>query len=399
MAENPHILIVDDTPSAIDLLVLTLQGEYQFTIATNGTDALELLQNGFKPELILLDIMMPDLDGYEVCRHLKQNPATQSIPIIFLTGTREPHAESAGLALGAIDYIHKPFNPEIIKQRVHNHIERECLRRQLQEQHDILEEQVELRTEALRLAKEAAESASQVKSMILGNLSHELRTPIIAVTGLHQMAKRLSSDPKLLRYIDKAESATQHLLTIVENLITLSELDQNQLTLTIEPFELQDVVLQCQKMGIKAAQEKQLTFQIISTDLPSNPLLGDAKYLQLVLHELITNAIKFSHQGTITLNIQHEWQNKDHIDLRFEVKDQGIGIPPQEQATLFFPFHQLDRSMTRQYGGNGIGLALCSQLIEHMEGKIGVQSQPGEGSLFWFTVTLKTAGSQPQTDG
>ncbi len=385
----PHILIVDDSPSAIDLLVSTLQGDYQFTIATHGRDALELLRSDFKPELILLDIMMPDMDGYEVCRHIKQNPATEQIPIIFLTATKDIKAESSGLALGAVDYIHKPFNPEIIKQRIHNHIERECLRRELQEQYATLEEQVKLRTESLRLAKEAAESASQFKSMVLRNLSHELRTPINAITGMNYLAKRYAKDPKLLRYIEKSETAAQNLLIIVDNLITLAELDQNRFTLSIAPFKVEDVILNCRKVATQSAQEKQLNFQVAITDLPSEWLIGDAKHLQLILHELIANAIKFSHEGLITLRVTHETLNTETVRLLFEVEDQGIGIAPEKQFQLFHPFHQLDASHTREYGGNGIGLALCAQLIEHMNGEIGVKSELGHGSLFWFSLPLQ----------
>jgi signal transduction histidine kinase len=391
---DAEILIIDDTPSAIDYLASLLEADYRLSIATNGPDALQLLRGGYLPNLVLLDLMMPDMDGYEVYQNIRQIPACKDVPIIFLTAAHDSEAEKKGLALGAVDYINKPFVPEVVLHRIHNQIEREYLRRELQNQRDTLEEQVVQRTSALRVAKEAAESACKVRSMILANLSHELRTPIHAITSVSQLLRRFVNEEKPIDDLNKIDMVTKRLLTIVDNLLTLAELDQDRFSLSQEPFELGVLLLQCQKWAKSQTQAKNLKFKTELDHFPYYRLIGDYERLQLILQELLTNAIKFSKTGTITFKAECLEASAEKQTLRFEVQDEGIGISMSDRHKLFIPFQQLDGSMTREYGGNGIGLALCQELIDQMGGRMGMDDNEPNGCVFWFSVTLPVVATE-----
>ncbi len=385
---NAEILIIDDTPSAIDYLASLLESEYNMTIATNGPNALQLLQGNYVPHLILLDLMMPEMDGYQVYEAIRQIPACQNVPIIFLTATHDSEAEKKGLRLGAVDYINKPFVPEVIHQRIRNQIEREHLRQELQKQRDTLEEQVALRTAALIIAKEAAESACQVRTMILANLSHELRTPIHAISSVIYLLRRYVKEAKPVDYLNKMEDASQRLLKIVDNLLTLAQLDQGRFELNFEPFLLDDLLQKCQKRAQSQAELKGLQFKVEYDDFSQLCLRGDIQRLELILQELLTNAVKFSKTGTVMLKVKSQPLPNEEQMLRFEVHDEGIGITNADLNKLFMPFQQMDGSMTREYGGNGIGLALCRELVKSMDGRIGMDHNEPNGCIFWFSVTL-----------
>lgn len=343
---------------------------------------------------------MPEMDGYTLCQRLKSNAVTQHIPVIFLTAAKEEDSECSGLSLGAIDYIYKPFNARIVKQRIKNHIEREKLRHQLQQERDNLEEQVKLRTQSLQIAKETAEQASQVKTMILGNLSHELHTPMNAIIGFTSLAKNLATHPKQANYLQKVDIAAQRLLTILENLLTLAKLEQGPLALNMTVFNLYELIqISLKKIG-RDAETKGLK---ILLDMPEEEkklaLIGDSVRLEQIVYELLSNAVKFSKQGTITIKAKQtplEDNPNNMISVHVEVQDEGIGIDPKDSLKLFRSFEQIDGSFTREYGGNGIGLCLCAQLIDRMNGQINGKS-PGknQGSLFCFSVPLEFVPHQP----
>ncbi len=394
---KPEIFIIDDMPGEIDLLIGQLENDYRIKVATQASQALEYLKSPRLPNLILLDVIMPDMDGYTLCKMLKHDPHTRDIPIVFLTAATEENAECSGLSLGVVDYIYKPFNARIVKQRIKNHIERESLRRQLIQERDHLEEQVKLRTQSLQIAKETAELASQVKTMILGNLSHELRTPMNAIMGFVSLAKNLAVNPKQENYLQKTEIASRRLLTILENLLTLARLEQGRFSLNQTIFNLYELIQNCLKKIYPDAEMKGLK---ILLDMPdeekSLALIGDSARLEQVIYELLSNAVKFSENGTITLKARQNVLADNDIQICIDVQDEGIGIAREDHIKLFRPFEQVDGSFTRQYGGNGIGLCLCAQLIDRMEGSIKAESPgEGQGSRFWFNVPLKFIVDQP----
>jgi signal transduction histidine kinase len=387
---NPLILIVDDTPTNIHVLNEALRADFRIKVATSGAAALAIASNPeSRPNLILLDIMMPEMDGYEVCRRLKKNPETQAIPVIFVTAKTDETDEEFGLRLGAADYISKPIKAGIVLQRIRNLLERERLRKEVEAHRDHLEELVAARTTALSIAKEAAETANRAKSTFLTNISHELRTPMNGIMGMTQLALRRATDPQQIEQLNKAAHSAQRLLGIINDLIDISRIEAERLTLEQTRFKIGLVLENLMSLLGQKIADKGLETRIeLDPDLAQQALLGDPLRLGQILLNLTANALKFTEQGAITLRIHQLEDLTDAVRLRIEVSDTGIGIAAEDQKRLFTTFEQADNSMTRKYGGTGLGLAISKRLVHMMGGEIGVKSQPGEGSTFYFTVRL-----------
>ena len=392
---TPLILIVDDTPSNIHVLNEALRADYRIKVATSGAAALSVAGNpGTRPDLILLDVMMPEMDGYEVCRRLKETPETCSIPVIFVTAKTDETDEEQGLRLGAADYITKPIKAGIVRQRIHNLLEREHLRQEVEAHRDHLEAMVQARTEALSIAKEAAEAASRAKSAFLANMSHELRTPMNGIMGMIDLALRRATDPKQQAQLTTAKHSSQRLLTIINDILDISKIEADRLQLERTDFQISQVLENIVSLIGHKASEKGLNLLIdLEAGLPGKRFNGDPTRLGQVLLNLIGNALKFTDRGAITLRCRCVEDTPESVRLRWEVTDTGIGIAPEVQQRLFRAFEQADNSMTRQYGGTGLGLAISKRLVQMMGGGIGVASTPGTGSTFWFTVRMGKAVS------
>jgi signal transduction histidine kinase len=387
----PTILIVDDIPCNIQLLAEALRADYCIKVATSGKAALAIARSPETPlDLILLDIMMPDMDGYEVCRQLKQDALTQNIPIIFVTAKDESVDEIMGLSLGASDYITKPIKVGILLQRIRNLLEREQLRKQVEVERDTLEARVIERTQALAIAKEKAETANRAKSAFLSNISHELRTPMNAIMGMTHLALRQTTDTKLRNQLDKVIQASQHLLHIINMILDVSKMEAERLTLNQEPFNLASVLENLLSVVGHQATIKGLQLYI---DMPPEvarlALVGDAQRLGQILQNLTGNAVKFTEHGAISIRIRLQEKLSNEVVLHFAVQDSGVGIAAADQPRLFAVFEQADSSSTRKYGGTGLGLVMSKRLAQLMGGDIGVDSTPGIGSTFWFTVRLR----------
>ncbi len=390
---RPSILIVDDTPGNIQIIAHALANEYEVRVAISGAACLTLLADQRKPDLILLDVMMPDMDGYEVCRRVKGHPDWQHIPVIFLSALTDAQSETIGLELGAVDYITKPINVAITRQRIHNHLEREQLRREVELHRDQLEEQVRERTLGLSIAKEAAETANRAKDTLLRNMSHELRTPMNGIIGMIGLAKRLASSPQQSRKLDIAEDSAYQLLGMLDNLLDMARLESSHMTLAQVPFHFGELLDAAQRLAKPLADAKNLSLNFVQSSQPSTlgdvMLVGDHLRLRQVLSELISNAIKFTAQGSIEIRVLIQDDKPGMVSVALEVQDTGIGIDANMHKHIFDPFVQVDGSITRNHGGSGIGLFLCRRLIELMGGALGVKSQPGQGSTFWLKVPLR----------
>ena len=297
-------------------------------------------------------------------------------PPFWLMGTALPHRESDGSTLwhGFIADIseRKQSEAELEKYSLH------------------LEEIVEERTRALSSAKELAESASRAKSTFLANMSHELRTPMNAIMGMTNIVLRHTQDAKTKDQLGKIAKASTHLLGVINDILDISKIEADRLTLEHTHFMLGEVFENITSLIGHKAQEKGLQlFVELAPTLRNQTLNGDPLRLSQILVNLTGNALKFTETGSITLRANITEETPSDIRLRIEVQDTGIGISAEDQTRLFTAFEQADSSMTRKYGGTGLGLAISKRLAKLMEGDIGVESQPGIGSTFWITARFQ----------
>ncbi|MFZ5570765.1 MAG: hybrid sensor histidine kinase/response regulator [Thermodesulfobacteriota bacterium] len=385
--DHPSLFIVDDSPTNIKVLGETLQTEYDIRFALNGGEALGLI-TAHLPDLILLDIMMPGMDGYDVCRKLKADEATRHIPVIFITSMDETKDEALGFEVGAVDYIVKPFNPQIVRARVKTHLD-------LKRHRDHLEELVRERTAALEQAKIAAEAASEAKSRFLSNVSHELKTPMNGIIGMNSLLldTPLNEEQRELAGIIAASAKAQ--LAIIDDILTFCQMEAGQLSPARRKVDLRAILKEMYDALSTNARVKNL--QLVYEVDPQVPaaLWGYPRELRQALIYLAGNAVKFTSRGQVRIHLAGTETDSGAVRCQFVISDSGIGIPQQKLDRLFTPFFQVDDSYTRAHGGLGLGLVNAGRLIELMGGKIQVATETGKGTTFVFHVDLErdeTAG-------
>lgn len=252
-----------------------------------------------------------------------------------------------------------------------------------------LEALVQERTADLKVAKQAAEAANRAKSIFLATISHELRTPMNGIMGMTQLAQRKISDPHVSQQLATVMDAARHLLSLINTLIDVSQIESRRFTLERQNFRVGDLRQSLEVLLGPAAEKKGLHLDIaFSAELGALHVAGDPVRLGQVIYHLVDNGIKFTDQGQVRVRGSIKQVDRDQAVLSFEVEDTGIGIDPEAQRRLFLVFEQGDGSTTRRHGGMGVGLALCKELVGAMGGDIGVRSHPGSGSTFWFTVRV-----------
>jgi len=364
--DKPKILIVDDTPTNLSILEEILDKEYFISIAQSGTQALGIIEQ-FAPDLILLDVNMPGIDGFETCRRLKSREDTRHIPVIFITARAEPEDLIRGFKEGGVDYITKPFNHSEVVARVQTHLKVQQLIKQLELKNDQLKE------------------LNELKNKFLGMASHDMRNCLSAIKGYSQI---LREDQKELpeetkdQFLGFIFQSSENMLKMVNDLLDVSVIESGKLQLDLQPESFKPLINHHIMISKFFADKKNIHIQ---SDLPDvAECRVDANKIGQVIDNLISNAIKFSESGT-TIFISLKEQEGNMV---FSVKDEGPGISDEDQAKLFQHFQKLSARPTAGESSSGLGLAISKKMIQAHHGSLNVTSQLGSGATFWFEIPI-----------
>jgi len=423
MDKDIEILIVEDSlTQALKLQYILEQHAYRVAVANNGQEALDYLKE-HTPALVVSDIVMPEMDGYEMCRRIKERESLKGIPVILLTSLSDPVDVIRGLQCGADNFITKPYQEDFLISRIKSVLVNRELRRTVSgdwgfkiffrgEQYTITSDRMQMvdllfssfenavqknqelenairelkaTQEELAQAKEAAEKANQAKSLFLANMSHDIRTPMNGIIGMTDLCLDTKVTDEQKEYLGMVKSSADSLLSLLNDILDFSKIEGDMLELEQIDFNLNNAVEDTVKSLAYLAHNKGLELACrIHRDVPV-ALVGDPGRLRQVIVNLVGNSLKFTETGEVVVEVNLEDEDEDDAILRFSVKDTGIGIPREKQEKIFEAFSQADESTTRQYGGTGLGLSISSKLASMMGGKIWVESEPGEGSTFQFT--------------
>jgi signal transduction histidine kinase len=432
--EKADILIVEDSLlQAVQLKYLLEKHQYQVIVAENGKLALALLEH-YEPKIIISDIRMPIMDGYELCRTVKAQKREKNIPVILLTSLSDPEDVIEGLECGADNFITKPYTEEYLLSHVEQIIENSKIQHnnrdsvgieiifggkqrlitadqlqmltllistyeaavvknteliqmqeKLQQMNNQLEDLVKVRTLELQLAKEKAEESDKLKTAFLANMSHEIRTPMNGILGFSQLLKQpdLSAQDKT-NYIDTIDKSTNQLLNIITDILNISKIEAGQETTYPVAFNLNELLDEINSFFQPLATQRNLKLSINKNfSFATANIVSDPVKLSQILNNLIGNAIKFTEKGTVEMNV-----SANNLRLIFSIKDTGIGIDPSLHDVIFDRFRQVELTHSRKYGGTGLGLSLAKTYIEMLGGTIKVYSVPRKGSTFTFEIPL-----------
>ncbi len=357
------LLIVDDMPKNIQVVANILKNEgYQMTFARDGKSALEKIRS-LDYDLILLDIMMPEMDGFEVCTILKNDPNYNTIPVIFLTAKSDATSIVKGLELGAVDYINKPFNHAELIARVRTQLQMKYIREKLVE-------------------------ANATKDKFFSIIAHDLRNPFNHLLGFSEILinkfESLSNE-QILKFINNIHSSAQNMYRLLENLLSWSIVQLGTFDWSPAEFDINQIVKETLELLKTQAGSKKIKF---NTDLkPGLRGYADVNMITTVFRNLVSNAIKFTPEnGHIDINADI----KDSL-LHISVQDSGVGLSAENIEKLFRINVHFSRKGTNEETGTGLGLILCKEFVEKNGGKIWVKSKEEEGSQFCFTVPLNSA--------
>lgn len=365
------VLLVDDTEENLDILVETLADDYEVSVAMDGETALESVEEEV-PDIILLDIMMPEMNGYEVCRRIKADKNTKDIPVIFLTAVTDIDSKAKGFELGAVDYITKPFEILEVKARVRMHLSLELTKYELAEKNESLQQ----KTFELQAAVDELKAFSYT-------VSHDLKSPLRAIKAygniiLEEHNETLDDDTNEM--LHNVDNICSNMIIMIEKLMEYSKM--THLSITKEEVNISEMFTSAFEECISICPERFIKFEF-ETGMPT--VLADPVLLRQVIYNIISNAIKFTRnkeKASIIAGCK-----RGIGEYIFYVKDNGVGINMEFSKKLFGIFQRLHSS--DEFEGNGIGLATVRKIIQRHGGKTWIEGKVNEGTVVYFTLPVK----------
>ena len=380
MIKRNNVLIVDDDVANLYQLSQILRNKYRIHAVKDGVSALKEAAK-HEPDLILLDLIMPGLNGVEVFSQLKGNKKTKDIPVIFITGLTTSADESEGLALGAVDYIRKPFNETVVKLRVDHQIDIVNLRRGLENAAAKAEREAE-----------AAKAANESKSNFLASMSHEIRTPLSAIIGITNiLMQNMSLPEEVLGELDKISASSDLLLGIINDILDLSKIEAGKMDVMNVPYEIANLINTASHLNLMRINDKPIEFELEISDAMPARLLGDVLRIKQILNNLLSNAFKYTDAGEIVLSFDCV-SAQAGVVLIISVRDTGHGISEAQQKNIFQEYARLHQDEAH-VEGTGLGLNITQRLVQLLGGEIHVESEPRKGSVFTVRIPQKVIGT------
>ena len=375
------VLVVDDTAENIAVLGALLRDSHRVLAARDGETALKIANSATPPDLILLDIVMPDMDGYEVCRRLKTQAETSDIPVIFISALHDVFDKVRGFEMGGVDYIIKPIQPDEALARVNTHLSLRRLRKQLEAQN----QQLQQANAEVRRALEKEQELNELKTRFIATVSHEFRTPltnILLSANLLENHSHQLTEEKKATHLRRIQDAVRQMADLVEDVLVVSRAEAKRVPVIPRTFDLIDYCRDlCEDYQLSIGAQHTLVLELNGLEERGRlPVVMDEEIVRHILDNLLSNAFKYSPPGsTVRLSV---WQQGDQVVFR--VTDQGIGIPEKDQPHIFEPFHRAGN--VGNTGGTGLGLNIVQRSVELHGGSIKLESQEGLGTS--ITATL-----------